>query len=108
MLNFNSKQDALTYIESLELEIQQLAQEKSLATLEHKLTQRQKALEIIFGQYMAQINQSDIALLKSIQEKSQKMLSEMQTDKDEKGEEIIKYKNTGKRIRLYTDIAQHK
>ncbi|GAA6134907.1 hypothetical protein NBRC116188_16970 [Oceaniserpentilla sp. 4NH20-0058] len=108
MLNFENKEDAISYIQNLEQEIQLLAHEKSLATLEHKLQQRQKALEYLFENYMAQINQTDLDFLKSIQEESHTLLDQMQQHKHEQSEEIIKYKNTGKRIRLYTDIAQQK
>lgn len=108
LLNFENKEDAISYIQSLEQEIQILAQEKSLATLEHKLQLRQKALEYLFENFMEQINQSDLSLLKSIQQESQTLLDQMQQHKHDQSEEIIKYKNTGKRIRLYTDIAQQK
>jgi hypothetical protein len=103
-----NKQQALDNILALEADIQQLAQEHSLATLEHKLKMRQQALECLFSHFMEDINQNDLTVLKEIQVKSQTMLADMQVNKQEKGEEIIKYKNTGKRIRLYSDIAQHK
>ena len=90
----NNKQQAIDDLMAIETEIQKLAQEGSLATLEHTLN--------------AQIEQTDLILLKEIQLKSQKMLQTMQESKQEKTKEIIKYKNTGKRIRLYSDIAQQK
>ncbi|MFY0700406.1 MAG: hypothetical protein JXR04_06265 [Bermanella sp.] len=104
----SSKQQALDHLIKLEQDIQQLAQAHSLATLEHKLKIRQNALEFLFANFMTQINQDDLALLKDIQSKSQAMLQDMQNNKQDKSEQIIKYKNTGKRIRLYSDIAQQK
>ena len=104
----NNKQQAIDDLMAIETEIQKLAQEGSLATLEHKLNARQKKLEYLFENFMAQIEQADLTLLKEIQLKSQNMLQTMQESKQKKSEEIIKYKNTGKRIRLYSDIAQQK
>jgi hypothetical protein len=103
-----NKQQAMDDLMALEADIQHLAQEKSLATLEHKLSLRQQALEYLFAHFMTDITQADLTLLKEIQLKSQTMLQAMQDTKQEKSEEIIKYKNTGKRIRLYSDIAQQK
>ena len=103
-----NKQQALDNLIALEQDIQQLAQQRSLATLEHKLKMRQQALEYLFAHFMKEINQDDLTLLKEIQLTSQEMLQQMQANKEEKGAQIIKYKNTGKRIRLYSDIAQQK
>ena len=103
-----NKQQAIDDLVAIEVDIQKLAQQGSLATLEHKLNTRQKKLEYLFEHFMAQIEQADLTLLKEIQLKSQQMLQSMQETKQEKTEEIIKYKNTGKRIRLYSDIAQQK
>ena len=108
MVNPKNKQHAIDDLLAIEADIQKLAQQGSLATLEHKLNARQKKLEYLFEHFMAQIEQSDLTLLKEIQLKSQTMLQSMQETKQEKTEEIIKYKNTGKRIRLYSDIAQQK
>ncbi|MGR6874900.1 hypothetical protein ACU6U9_22030 [Pseudomonas sp. HK3] len=104
----SNKQQALDHVLALEGDIQKLAQAHSLATLEHKLKMRQQALEFLFEHFLADINQDDLILLKDIQVKSQNMLETMQENKHEKSEKIIKYKNTGKRIRLYSDIAQQK
>lgn len=104
----SNKQQALAHLFELEQEIQQLAQAHSLATLEHKLKIRQNALEFLFANFMTDINQDDLVLLREIQAKSQAMLQDMQNNKQNKSEQIIKYKNTGKRIRLYSDIAQQK
>jgi len=108
MQTFKTKDDVITYIQDIEQDIVKHAKEKSLATLEHKLRLRQQALEHLFGNFIAQINQNDLNLLREIQAQSQSLLNEMEEHKDQKGDEIIKYKNTGKRIRLYTDIAQQK
>lgn len=103
-----TKQQALDRVLGLETEIEYLAKANSLATLEHKLKVRQEALEALFSNFMKEINQDDMQVLKDIQVKNQILLEKMQANKQEKGEEIIKYKNTGKRVRLYSDIAQHK
>ncbi len=108
MDNLNSKQSIMAHLISLEMEIQKLAQDHSLATLEHKLKQRQDVLEHLFSQFLDEINNDDMKVLKDIQAQSQALIEEMQASKHDKSQEIIKYKNTGKRIRLYTDIAQHK
>lgn len=103
-----NKQQAMDDLMALEADIQNLAKEQSLATLEHKLSMRQRALEYLFTHFKTEITQGDLAQLKEIQLQSQTMLQAMQDTKQEKSEEIIKYKNTGKRIRLYSDIAQQK
>ena len=108
MVNPKNKQHAIDDLLEIEADIQKLAQQGSLATLEHKLNARQKKLEYLFEHFMAQIEQADLTLLKEIQLKSQQMLQSMQETKQEQTEEIIRYKNTGKRIRLYSDIAQQK
>jgi len=108
MDNLSSKQSTMAYLISLEEDVQKLAQEHSLATLEHKLKLRQETLEYLFGQFLDEINNEDMQVLKDIQAKSQALIEEMQSSKHDKSQEIIKYKNTGKRIRLYTDIAQQK
>ena len=103
-----TKQQALDHVLALEANIQVLAKENSLATLEHKLKLRQDALEYLFEHFTDDITQADVAKLKDIYAASQTMLENMELNKQEKSEEIIKYKNTGKRIRLYSDIAQQK
>jgi len=108
MDHLDSKQKALNYLNDLESEIQRLVSEKSLATLEHKLKQRQDALEYLFAHFIAEINDKDLLFLKTIQQKSHSLIDEMQAHLHERSDEIIKYKNTGKRIRLYTNIAQQK
>jgi len=108
MEGLESKQKTLNALHQLEMEIQRLVSEKSLATLEHKLKQRQETLEYLFSHFIEQINDQDLTFLKTIQHKSHAMLDEMQGHLTTQSDEIIKYKNTGKRIRLYTDIAQQK
>lgn len=108
MFTFANKDDAIAFIQQLESDIQTLAKEKSLATLEHKLNQRQSALEVLFSQFMDDIDQQDLTFLKQIQKSSGDLITDMQNSKHQKTQEIIKYKNTGKRIRLYTNIAQQK
>lgn len=108
MDHLETKEKTLAHLDELERDIQRLAIEKSLATLDHKLSQRQKVLEYLFSTFIEQLNENDIQYLQSIQKKSHAFIEEIESNKYEQSQEIIKYKNTGKRIRLYTDIAQHK
>lgn len=95
-------------ISSLTESIDQLVSKKSLATLDHKIKQRQAAIENLFDHYASDLNQQDMVVLDKIRQSSGQLLKEMESSKEDKGDQIIKQKNKGNRIRLYTNIAKQK
>lgn len=95
-------------IQKLTLDIGELSSLDSLATLDYKLKERQKLLVTLFDSFKAELSQGDLILLKSIQKESQSLLSRVESKKIDKGNELIKHKSKGNRIRLYTNIAKQK
>lgn len=85
-----------------------LSREGSLATLDHKINQRQALIETLFEQYSESLLDHDIEKLKAILDESSQLIETMQLAKLNRGDEIIKHKNKGNRIRLYTSIAKQK
>lgn len=102
------KSALLSEITLLSQSIERLASKDSLATLDHKINQRQKLIEALFSQFKDQLNTDDITLLKSIKKSSSNLLDKMESAKLNRGDEIIKHKTKGNRIRLYTSIAKQK
>lgn len=103
-----NKVSLMKEISSLTDSINQLVSKKSLATLDHKIKQRQEIIESVFDHYASELNQDDMAVLESIRQTSGQLITEMESSKDDKSEQIIKHKNKGSRIRLYTNIAKQK
>lgn len=95
-------------IRAISLSIDKLASENSLATLDHKLKERQKKLESLFNAHSSELTDDDLECLKSISDTAKKLLARMELEKTDKAVEIIKHKNKGNRIRLYTTIAKQK
>jgi hypothetical protein len=102
------KSGLLSEIKLLSQSIDRLASKDSLATLDYKINQRQKLIESLFNNYKDQLNTDDITLLKSIKKISLSLLDKMESAKLNRGDEIIKHKTKGHRIRLYTSIAKQK
>ena len=102
------KSGLLSEIKLLSQSIDRLASKDSLATLDHKINQRQKLIESLFNNYKDQLNADDITLLKSIEKSASSLLGKMESAKLNRGDEIIKHKTKGNRIRLYTSIAKQK
>jgi hypothetical protein len=102
------KSGLLSEIKLLSQSIDRLASKDSLATLDHKINQRQKLIESLFNNYKDQLNADDITLLKSIKKSASSLLGKMESAKLNRGDEIIKHKTKGNRIRLYTSIAKQK
>ena len=95
-------------IREISLSIDKLAAEKSLATLDHKLKGRQKKLELLFDLFASELSIDDLDFLKSISNTATQLLTRMKSEKSDKAVEIIKHKNKGNRIRLFTTIAKQK
>ena len=95
-------------IDGLSESITKLSREGSLATLDHKVNQRQALIETLFEQYSESLLDNDIEKLKAILVESSQLIETMQLAKLNRGDEIIKHKNKGNRIRLYTSIAKQK
>ncbi len=108
MNTLKTKKTEFKKLQILNDEINGLADGSSLATLDHKLALRQKLLESIFIDYKAEFNEQDIIFLKSIIKDNDSMLGIMEETKKSKGDTIIKTKTRGKRVKLYTIIAQQK
>ena len=102
------KSALLVEIQSITESIDQLAGKDSLATIDHKIKQRQILLESLFSQYSADLTTDDLVQLKSIQQNAISLLNKMESAKINRGDEIIHHKSKGKRIRLYTSIAKQK
>jgi hypothetical protein len=106
-----SKVDKLAMLVEIQLiteSIDQLAGKDSLATVDHKIKQRQVLLESLFDQHTAELTPDDLDQLISVQKSSASLLSKMESAKIHRGNEIIHNKSKGKRIRLYTTIAKQK
>ena len=95
-------------IQKLTVDIRELSSLDSLATLDHKLNERQKLLVNLFDSFQGDLNSDDLSFLKTIQEETSKLLGKMECEKIDKGDELIKHKTKGNRIRLYTNIAKQK
>jgi len=95
-------------ISSLTDSIDQLVSKESLATLDHKIKQRQTLIEHLFDVYGSELNQDDMAILEKIRQSSAGLLKDMESSKMDKSDEIIQHKNKRSRIRLYTNIAKQK
>ncbi|MFT6326473.1 MAG: hypothetical protein ACJAYK_001457 [Crocinitomicaceae bacterium] len=102
------KSGLLSEIKSLTQSIDQLANKDSLATLDHKIKQRQLLIESLFNKYKDELSSNDIVVLKAIQHSTSGLLNKMESAKLNRGDEIIKHKSKGNRIRLYTSIAKQK
>jgi hypothetical protein len=85
-----------------------LAKKESLATLNHKVDQRQLLIEALFEQYSGALNVSEIQMLKAILVDTNQLIKKMESAKLNKRNRIIEHKNKGKRIHLYTSIAKQK
>lgn len=85
-----------------------LSREGSLATLDHKVNQRQSLIEALFEQFSDSLSQDDLDKLTIILDESSQLIKKMQLAKVNRGNEIIKNKSKGNRIRLYTSIAKQK
>jgi len=103
-----NKQKLINSIDGLSESITMLSREGSLATLDHKINQRQALIETLFEQYSESLLDHDIEKLKAILDESSQLIETMQLAKLNRGDEIIKHKNKGNRIRLYTSIAKQK
>lgn len=95
-------------ISSLTASIDQLVSKESLATLDYKIKQRQALIENLFDEYASELNQDDMLILDKIRQSSGHLIKVMESSKEHKSDQIIKHKNKGKRIRLYTNIAKQK
>lgn len=102
------KNSVMNDIRLITSDIDNLASQHSLATLDHKVKQRQGLLELLFSKFSDSLTSSDLKLLNEIKNSSSQLLAKMEVDKIQRGDEIIKHKNKGSRIRLYTNIAKHK
>ena len=102
------KNSLLDHIQKLTADIRELSSLDSLATLDHKLNERQNLLVNLFDSFQGDLNNDDMSFLKSIQEETSILLSKMESEKIDKGDELIKHKTKGNRIRLYTNIAKQK
>lgn len=99
---------ALQTIKKLSNEIEALSNGSSLATLEHKLKLRQQAIEGFFNDYPSFENPQEAEFFQHILQHAKTLAVAMEQTKQEKSSQIIKSKKSGKRIRLYTSIAQQK
>ena len=102
------KNSLIGNIQKLTVDIRELSSLGSLATLDHKLNERQKLLVNLFDSFQGDLNKDDLSFLKTIQEETSKLLGKMESEKIDKGDELIKHKTKGNRIRLYTNIAKQK
>lgn len=102
------KNSLIDNIQKLTVDIRELSSLDSLATLDHKLNERQNLLVNLFDSFQADLNNDDMSFLKSIQEETSILLSKMESEKIDKADELIKHKTKGNRIRLYTNIAKQK
>ncbi len=103
-----TKKTEFKKLQTINDEINGLADGSSLATLDHKLELRQKLLESIFIDYKTEFDEQDIAFLKNIVKDNESMLKIMEETKKSKSDTIIKTKTRSKRVKIYTIIAQQK
>ncbi len=89
-------------------EIQTLADESSLATLDHKLVLRQELLEFIFSTYKDEFTEEDMAFLSGLKLNTKKLLTIMTRNKESKESEIITRKSSKKGAGIYNIISRHK
>ena len=102
------RQVALQAIKKLSNEIEALSNGSSLATLEHKLKLRQQAIEQFFMAYQPLENPQETDFFQNILQHAKNLTVAMEQTKQEKSTQLIQSKKSGKRIRLYTSIAQQK
>lgn len=103
-----TKQQALMSIMELTQEIDGLSDGSSLATLDHKIKKRHEFLLSFFDQYIDDINPDEMKMLQGIQRQTSTLVDVMHTQKNERGNELLKSKRTGTRMKLYTSIAKQK
>ncbi len=108
MKTINNKKSDFARLIELNEEIQNLTDESSLATLDHKLTLRQELLEYLFSNYKNEFDETDIEFIKKIMLQNKELLAAMLQNKEDRSEKIIKGKNSRKRARIYTSIAKQK
>ncbi len=107
----NSKKNKAYDFQRLRLlneEVRILADELSLATLDHKLILRQELLEFIFTTYKDEFTPEDMEFLSRLKINDKELLAIMQRNKDSKGTEIINRKSSSKRARIYSSISKQK
>ena len=106
LLMIESKEKLMLKLKSLGEDIDALSDESSLATLDHKLVVRQGVLESLFCQHKSSLNNYDLDFIKNIMVKNKTLLNTMEKNKSLKSNAIIKSKNSGKRVKIYTSIAK--
>ena len=79
MDHLDTKDKIFAHLNELETDIKKLANEKSLATLEHKLNLRQKVLEYLFEQFIDQLNEKDMDFLRSVQQEIHQLEEDLKT-----------------------------
>ncbi len=107
----NSQKNKIADFQRLSIlneEIQTLADESSLATLDHKLVLRQELLEFIFSTYKDEFTPEDVAFLNGLKIKNKQLLAIMQRNKESKEAEIITRKSSRKGAGIYNIISRHK
>ena len=104
----SSKAELFTQINILCEEIELLFDKNGLATLDHKLKNRQELLEELMSNYSSDLDESELDLLHKIHDQVQLDIERMSELFKEKEKEILQRKRSGKRMNLYTTIARQK
>jgi len=102
----NRKDILIAEIKRLNLRIQDHADGRSLATLDHLVKQRQSAIESLMEDYRDVLSSEEMNMLMETLDNVKVLSVAMQAKRDHTGDSLVNEKKRGQKLKVYTSIAR--